>query len=467
MIAVAGAGGFVGSALGRALAGRGPLVALTRGPSRPAPAGSPYRELRSCDLYSLLEAEHALEGARTAVYLVHSMMPSARLTQGSFRDMDLLCADNFARAARKAGVEQIVYLGGLIPPAHEAAGTLSPHLASRLEVERALASHGVPLTTLRASLVVGGGGSSFVMMQRLVRRLPAMLLPRWTRTLTQPVALADVVALLASVIGDRATFGQTYDVGGPDVMSYRDMLARTAQALGVRRRLIGVPFGSPGLSRLWVSLITGAPRELVAPLVESLRSPMVAGDRRLQERLGRPGLSFEAAVRSALKEEQALPARAEPVAYRVSANQARKSDVRSVQRLPLPTGHDAAWVARAYLDFLPRLLRSFLRVEVSEERVARFFVPVLRRPLLELSHAPERSTPDRQLFYITGGALTVPGARGRFEFREVVGGHVLAAIHAYEPRLPWFVYRLSQALVHRWVMWRFALRLRAAQGASA
>lgn len=467
MIAIAGAGGFVGSALGRALSGRGTLVALTRGPSRAAPAGSPYAELRSCDLYSLLQAERALEGARTAVYLVHSMMPSARLTQGSFRDMDLLCADNFGRAARKASVEQIVYLGGIIPGAEAAAGRLSPHLASRLEVERALASHGVPVTTLRAGLVIGGGGSSFVMMLRLVQRLPAMLLPRWARTRTQPVALADVVALLASVIGDRAAFGETYDVGGPDVMSYREMLERTARVLGLRRRLIDVPFGSPGLSRLWVSLITGAPRELVAPLVESLRSPMVARDRRLQERLGLPGLPFEAAVRAALEQERARPVRAQPAAYRGGAAGPRKSDVRSVQRLPLPRGHDAAWVARAYLDFLPRLLRSVLRVEVSEERVARFFVPLLRRPLLELTHAPERSTPDRQLFYITGGVLTVASARGRLEFREAAGGHALAAIHAYEPRLPWFVYRLSQALVHRWVMWRFALRLRAAQTAGA
>ena len=160
-IVIAGATGFVGRALAPALAPTARVIGLSRGARTP---DSVYAEWRACDLFSLLDAEHALEGADVAFYLVHSMMPSAHLTQGHFRDLDLVCADNFARAAKSRGVRQIIYLGGLVPEG----GALSPHLESRLEVERALGAYGVPVTSLRAGLVIGAGGSSFAMLQRAV-----------------------------------------------------------------------------------------------------------------------------------------------------------------------------------------------------------------------------------------------------------------------------------------------------------
>ena len=131
------------------------------------------------------------------MYLVHSMLPSAHLTQGNFRDFDLICADNFGRAAARNGVRQIIYLGGIVPAAANRGHALSSHLASRLEVENTLAASGVPVTALRAALVVGRGGSSFDILVKLVTRLPAMICPAWTSTRTQPIALSDVVALLA------------------------------------------------------------------------------------------------------------------------------------------------------------------------------------------------------------------------------------------------------------------------------
>ncbi len=231
---------------GRARGGDGAeahLVGLSRD-AKKSPEGTGYAELRACDLYSLLDAEKALVGARVAVYLVHSMMPTARLTQGSFRDMDLICADNFARAAKKAGVEQIVYLGGLIPQGVK----LSTHLESRLEVERTLGAHGVPLTTLRAGLVLGRGGSSFLMMARLVKRLPLMVSPSWAESATQPVALADVVALLRFVIGNQETYSRTFDVSGPEVLTYRSMMKRTAEVLGLTRHILPLPI-IPAASR--------------------------------------------------------------------------------------------------------------------------------------------------------------------------------------------------------------------------
>ena len=156
-IAVAGATGFVGRSLVGALQGQGEIVALGRSGS---PAGAEHESVRwrRCDLFSLRETEEALAGVDVAYYLVHSMLPNNRLTQGTFQDLDLLLADNFGRAAAAAGVRRVIYLGGLIPDA-EGEG-LSAHLASRLEVEQALGAHGVPVTAVRAGLVVGRDGSS-------------------------------------------------------------------------------------------------------------------------------------------------------------------------------------------------------------------------------------------------------------------------------------------------------------------
>ena len=216
-VAIAGASGFVGSALRRALPADYDLVGLTRSPNRAARSddGDPIR-WRHCDLYSLREVEDGLRGADLAIYLVHSMLPSSRLTQGTFADLDLILADNFARAARRAGVRQIVYLSGLLPDDTE---HLSRHLRSRWEVERALAGHGVPVTTLRTGLVVGKGGSSLRILVNLVRRLPAMLLPSWTESDTQSIALRDVVRAVRLVLVAPGRFGRTFDVAGPEVMS--------------------------------------------------------------------------------------------------------------------------------------------------------------------------------------------------------------------------------------------------------
>jgi uncharacterized protein YbjT (DUF2867 family) len=391
------------------------------------------------------------------------MMPRAALTQARFEDLDLICADNFARAAASAGVRQIVYLGGIVP---ESAAKLSTHLESRREVERALAAHGVPVTTLRAGLVVGAGGSSLDMLVRLVERLPAMILPAWTATRTQPIALPDVITLLGLVLGEEEHFGRTYDVGGPDVMTYREMLEITAQVLGVRRFFVSVPLFTPALSTLWVSLFASSPKELVAPLVESLRHEMVARDRTLQERVGVPGVRFRDALRAALEEERAretAPAsdRAPRPAPRAKRRAPGPPRVRSVQRMMLPRGRDAMWAAHEYFRWLPRVFRPFLRVDLAAGgEHARIAVPGLRVSLLELTLSRPRSTPDRPLLYITGGALSRDDGRGRLELRQLPGTRtLLAAVHDFVPRLPWLVYRRTQALVHLWVMHRFARHL--------
>ncbi len=455
-IVIAGATGFVGNALAQRLAGRtqDPLevVGLTRGRREAAGAWS---RLVTCDLFSLSDVQAALKGARFAVYLVHSMLPSARLVQGNFADLDLICADNFGRAAKAAGVEQIVYLGGLIPDTEP----LSSHLASRLEVEAALGSHGVPVTTLRAGIVIGPGGSSFEMLVRLVRRLPAMITPRWCDHSCQPIDLGTVTALIDHVVGRVECYHQTYDIGGPDILSYRDMLLTVGALLGTPRRVYRFPLFTPRLSRLWVSLITGAPRALVAPLIDSLQHDMVCRDRRLQAAADLPGMKFRDAAAISLGAAAATPGTALPVVYK-AAPRVTPTGVRSVQRIELPGGRDAEWAAHEYMRWLPRGAWPFLRVDVDNQRTCSFYLKGSRRPLLVLTFAAERSASDRQLFYVTGGALTRASKRGRLELRVTPDGeHLLTAIHEFVPRLPWWLYRVTQALVHRWVMARFGTHL--------
>ncbi len=456
-VAIAGATGFVGRSLIAALRADYDIIALTRGTPRGGPDDGV--EWRSCDLFSLRDAERALAGADAAFYLVHSMMPSARLTQGGFDDMDLICADNFARAAKANQVGQIIYLGGLLPSPEES--EMSKHLESRLEVERTLGVHGVPLTTLRAGLVVGAGGSSFEMLRRLVGRLPFMVGPRWTRSLSQAIALSDAVKLLTFALEHRELAGRPYDIGCPDVLSYADTLRVTGAVLGKRTRVLTLPVRTAKLSLLWVSVITGAPRELVRPLLESLRHDLVARDGLvLQGLAGLEGMPLRAAIERAVEETKAIESTRSEAPKRARATDAR---VRSVQRLPLPPGRDARWVAAEYTRWLPKFMAPLLRVDTDETGTCRFFVRSLRAPLLVLRFAPDRSTGDRQLFYVTGGLLTrvLDGSRPRLEFRTVLGGQfVLAAIHDFVPRLPWFIYTMTQALVHLYVMTGFGRHLR-------
>ncbi len=457
-VAVAGASGFVGRHLIDRLCPKHDVIAL----GRAVRSGELWRGTaaiaRRCDLFSLSDAERALEGVDVAYFLVHSMMPSARLTQTRFEDMDAIIADNFGRAAARAGVRQIVYLGGLIPEGYD----LSKHLESREEVERLLGAHGVPVTVLRAGLVVGKGGSSLQIMTRLVRRLPAMICPSWTDSKTQPVALKDVVELLALCAGHDEAIGRVFDIGGPDVLSYREMIGRTAHVMGLKRRLFSVGVFTPGLSTLWVSLVTGSSRALVGPLVQSLKHPMVARDDELARIFGVQTTGFDEALREALADDDAQPVEQTTAAAGPRPTPA-PPDVRSIQRLQLSDQSDAISVASAYLEWLPRFCTPWLRVDVDDVGVCRFTVRGTRICLLELSYSIERSSKDRALLYIRSGALVRAreGDRGRLEFRMLPDGRtVLAAIHDFTPALPWFIYKFTQAQAHLVVMRAFARHLR-------
>ena len=298
-------------------------------------------------------------------------------------------------------------------------------------------------------------------MARLVERLPAMVCPRWTHTRTQPIALQDVVRFIAGVVGREDCYDQSFDIGAPHAVTYQEMMKLTADALGKRRRFIPTRVLSPGLSRLWVSLVTGAPKALVQPLVQSLRHEMVVRDHELAERLGIVPMGVAEAIRLAVAQSDDTM----PHAFRGARASKGPSLVRSVQRMRLPAGWSARRAAIDYLLWLPRILSGLLRVELASEERFRFVLAPLNLPLLELQRAPARSTRDRQLFYVTAGALRGVNGRPRFELRQVLGGRtLLTVVHDYEPRLPWLLYVATQAVFHRWLMGRFATHL--AHGAS-
>jgi uncharacterized protein YbjT (DUF2867 family) len=240
--------------------------------------------------------DEALEGVTTAYYLVHSMEAS---TNGSgFADRDRLAAEGFGRAAARAGVTRIVYLGGIAP-----ANRASAHLTSRLEVERTLLEAVPGSTALRASIVIGAASSSFRVLVRLVERLRVLPMPRWRRNRTQPIAERDVIEMLARTPDAPAVAGRSLDAAGPDVMTYAEMIERIAEAMGVGRMPLSLPTSLTPPASAVVAGVTGQPLELVRPLMESLESDILPRDPEEAPRLyGIRPLPFDRAVERALRE---------------------------------------------------------------------------------------------------------------------------------------------------------------------
>jgi uncharacterized protein YbjT (DUF2867 family) len=286
-VVVFGATGTVGEALLPALAGEHDVTAVSRSAEEGLRDGITWKRGDVAEADSL---DRALKDAEVAYYLVHS------LGTAGFEERERRNADTFAGAAERAGLQQIVYLGGL----GEDSDDLSPHLRSRRETEGRLAAGPVPVTTLRAGMVVGEGSAAFETIAALVDRLPAMILPRWAKTPTQPIALDDVVRYLAGVCGNGAAFGQTYDVAGPDVMSYAEMISRISRLKGKAPYLIEVPVLTPWLSALWIELVTPARADVARPLVEGLRNPTVATEERIRELVPFELTRFDDAARAAL-----------------------------------------------------------------------------------------------------------------------------------------------------------------------
>jgi uncharacterized protein YbjT (DUF2867 family) len=297
-VLVTGASGFVGSALARALESEGYDVrALTRNPEHYAGAGDPVHG----DLADPSGLDRAFAGVDAAYYLVHS------LSSAHFEDDDADAARAFAVAAATAGVRQIVYLSGLGSDSDR----LSPHLRSRREVEGLLEGTGVPVTVLRAAIVVGHGGVSWEMTRRLAAALPAMMMPPWASTRTQPNSLDDAVAYLVGVLGQKSALGKTFQIGGAEVLTYEQMLRRCAQiqnGRGVATVRVPVP-GNPltdaltaELSSRGLAMLTGVDQATAKNLIASMGNEVVVTDQSIRDIVPLEPMGYDAMVRAALSD---------------------------------------------------------------------------------------------------------------------------------------------------------------------
>ena len=296
-VAIAGATGYIGGRLAPRLIADGFRVrCLVRSPRKLADrewAANPAVEVRQADLADAASLARNLEGCEAAFYLVHSMTSAG----AEYADADHQLALTFAAAARDAGVARIVYLGGL----GETGAGLSEHLSSRREVENALASTGVPVTVLRAAMIIGSGSASFEILRYLVERLPVMITPKWVSTLCQPIAVRNVIGYLAGTLSSPETIGATFDIGGPEALCYRDIMRIMAEELKLPPRwIIPVPVLTPRLSSYWIQFITPLSHQIARPLAEGLKNPVVCREDRITKLIPQQLLNVRDAIHAAL-----------------------------------------------------------------------------------------------------------------------------------------------------------------------
>ncbi|MBD8871130.1 NAD(P)H-binding protein [Nocardioides donggukensis] len=292
-VLLTGATGFIGRRLAPVLVEAGHDVrAMTRNPDSYQGSGTPV----GGDVDDPTSLTEPLAGVEVAIYLVHS------LDHADFEARDAAAARAFGRAAAEAGVRQIVYMGGL--GADD--GDLSPHLRSRREVEGLLGEAGVPVTVLRAAIVVGNGGISWELTRQLVKNLPAMVVPRWVSTRTQPISVDDVVRYLAGVVGQDEALGRVYEIGGPDQLTYLEMLQVAAEiSAGRRVPILRVPVLTPRLSSYWLALVTDVDVTTGRNLIDSMGTEVVVTDTSIREVVPGEPLTYAESVRRTLEEERA------------------------------------------------------------------------------------------------------------------------------------------------------------------
>ena len=345
-ILLTGSTGYLGGRLLKELEAAGRTVrCMARRPEFLQPRVAPSTEVVYGDVLKPDTLDAALEGVTSAFYLVHSMA-----SRGDFEEEDRVAAATFAAAAKRAGVRRIIYLGGLGED-----GELSSHLASRHEVGRILSDSGIPTIELRASIIIGSGSLSFEMIRSLVGKLPVMITPKWVDSLAQPIAIEDVIAYMLAALDYDTNTSEIFEIGGADRASYRDIMAEYARQMGLKRHVLRVPVLTPGLSSLWLGLVTPIYARVGRKLIDSLRnSTVVRDDRALRAFPIRPRSLQQAIERALVKEDREFA-------------QTRWSDALS------SSGASSCWgglrVGRRIAD------SRFIDVPVSQEQA---FLPVRR-----------------------------------------------------------------------------------------
>ncbi|MEJ2253472.1 MAG: NAD(P)H-binding protein [Nitrospirota bacterium] len=302
---VLGATGFLGRRLLPELLSRGiPVRAMVRQPGKIEPGLRERMEVVQGDALDEEDLARALTGMTAAFYLIHSMGGRSIGRGRVYAETDRRIAETFMRAARRTGLGRVIYVGAL----GETGPGLSEHLRSRAEVARILSSGGPRATVLRAAIVIGAGGASFEMLRYLTERLPVMVCPKWIDTRIQPIAVRDVLEYMIGCLLAPETAGESFDVCGPEVLTYREMIQQYAAARGLARRVIfRVPLLTPLLSAYWVDLVTPVASGIAHPLIEGLKSEVVCRDSRIDKYVPVKKTPFHEAVRIAFSEETSGP----------------------------------------------------------------------------------------------------------------------------------------------------------------
>jgi uncharacterized protein YbjT (DUF2867 family) len=458
-ILLTGATGYVGGRLLARLQNEGlPLRCLARHPEHLSSRVRGGTEVVRADLLRRETVAGSMDGVHTAYYLVHSMSH-----EGEFAALDRLAVENFLGEARRARVRRIVYLGGLGDPVD-----LSDHLASRQEVGRILRTSGIPTVEFRASIIIGSGSLSFEMIRALVEKLPVMVTPRWVRTLAQPIAIEDVIDFLRGALDLPESTNRVMEIGGRDRASYQEIMSEYARQRGLRRWMLPVPVLSPGLSSLWLGLVTPLYARVGRALVESLRNETVVSDPASGAAFRIPSRGLSESIARALKNEDkdfastrwcdavsACPRPTEPLRKRVGARLVDSRAIRvatddaSAFRPIREIGGRRGWYA---LNWLWRL-RGLLDLMLGG--------PGMRRGRRD-PHMPEPGDtidfwrveafePDHLLRL--SAEMRLPGrAWLQFEVRPDAGATIIRQTAEFEPRgLGGNLYWYALYPAHQWI----------------
>ena len=402
----------------------------------------------SCDVFSFNDIKAALKNVDVAFYLIHSMLPKNIVSHGSFEDFDFLLADNFAKAAKSNKLKKIIYISGMLPRNE----VLSSHLKSRLEVEKVLDSSGVPVITLRAAMVVGPNGSSFSILKKLVERLPFMLCPRWTETKTQPIFIDDLITIMDRALHTPSHKSMSIDVGGPDVLSYNEMLKVVAHALDLKRHILHVPLKTVELSKLWIRLVTQAPKLFIYPLIESLKCDMVVNKPKEQELFieKKKLTSFTDSVKFSIKSHKKVETFMLRTLLKRFLSLFSFCRVSSVERFDHKSNKDVVFFSQTYFKWLEKFSRGFIRVTCHGDFYEIRFVGI---NLLTFKFLKEETLSFRQVFLVVGGLLTrKKNSPGRLEFRKSYQNTFFIVIENYQPSLLKFIYIFTQWPLHSFIM---------------
>jgi uncharacterized protein YbjT (DUF2867 family) len=344
-ILVVGASGYIGGRLASVLSSLGHELVLMSRDARPLAGRFPDATVVAADLLEPSSLGPALAGVEVAYYLAHSMGSGER----GFADRDLQAARNFASAATAAGVRRIVYLGGL----GDDATNLSKHLASRQQTGKELAAHGVPVTEFRAAIIIGSGSASFEILRHLTERLPIMITPRWVGTRCQPIGIRDALDYLVAAL-DHPEITGVVEIGGPDILSYGDMMRTYARLRGLRRLMIPVPVLTPRLSSYWVSLVSPVPAGIARPLIEGLRNEVVVRDPRPAAAFGLTPATYEIALQRAIDRTDR---------HAVESTWFDSLDAPGREELPTMTSHEGMIIERRHHTVAVSADRLFAEVE--------------------------------------------------------------------------------------------------------